>query len=208
MHDVLDAQWSYDNTKDETYLRRVVRPLETLLVGYKRIVVKDSAVNAICYGAKLMLPGLLRYESGVEINEEVVLMTTKGEAIALGIAQMTTAVMATCDHGVVAKIKRVIMERDTYPRRWGLGPVALAKKKLVKDGQLDKFGRANESTPMEWSKAYVDFTNNPDGTEPSPVVGSAATSEVVASVTETVVTKRKIEEIDEPEVSAKKVSLK
>jgi len=24
--------------------------------------------------------------------------------------------------GVVAKIKRVIMERDTYPRAWGLGP--------------------------------------------------------------------------------------
>ena len=45
-------------------------------------------------------------------------MTTKGEAIALGIAQMTTSVMATCDHGCVAKIKRVIMERDTYPRRY------------------------------------------------------------------------------------------
>ena len=39
------------------------------------------------------------------------------------IAQMTTAVMSTCDHGVVAKIKRVIMERDTYPRKWGLGPI-------------------------------------------------------------------------------------
>ena len=39
------------------------------------------------------------------------------------IAQMTTAVIATCDHGIVAKIKRVIMERDTYPRKWGLGPV-------------------------------------------------------------------------------------
>ena len=36
---------------------------------------------------------------------------------------MTTAVMSTCDHGVVAKIKRVIMERDTYPRKWGLGPI-------------------------------------------------------------------------------------
>ena len=53
----------------------------------------------------------------VVIPEQVVLMTTKGEAIALGIAQMTTSVMATCDHGCVAKIKRVIMERDTYPRR-------------------------------------------------------------------------------------------
>lgn len=42
-------------------------------------------VNAICYGAKLMIPGLLRYESGIELNQEVVIMTTKGEAIALGI---------------------------------------------------------------------------------------------------------------------------
>jgi H/ACA ribonucleoprotein complex subunit 4 len=43
-------------------------------------------------------------------------MTTKGEAVAIGIAQMSTADMATCDHGVVAKVKRNIMERDLYPR--------------------------------------------------------------------------------------------
>ena len=117
----------------ESYLRRVIRPLECLLVGYKRIVVKDSAVNAVCYGAKLMIPGLLRYEADINLNEEVVLMTTKGEAIAIGIAQMSTVELATCDHGVVAKVKRCIMERDTYPRRWGPGPVALKKKKKVKD---------------------------------------------------------------------------
>jgi H/ACA ribonucleoprotein complex subunit 4 len=61
LHDVLDAQWMMDNTRDESYLRKVISPLETLMTGYKRIVVKDSAVNAVCYGAKLMLPGLLRY---------------------------------------------------------------------------------------------------------------------------------------------------
>src|SRR5687768_9756554 len=62
LHDVLDAQWLMDNTRDESYLRRVIQPLESLLAGsYKRLVVKDSAVNAVCYGAKLMLPGLLRY---------------------------------------------------------------------------------------------------------------------------------------------------
>lgn len=62
----------------ESYLRRTIRPLESLLVSYKRIVVKDSAVNAVCYGAKLMIPGLLRYEADISLNEEVVLMTTKG----------------------------------------------------------------------------------------------------------------------------------
>jgi tRNA U55 pseudouridine synthase TruB len=61
LHDVLDAQWMYDNQRDESYLRRVIRPLESLLTTYKRIVVKDSAVNAVCYGAKLMIPGLLRF---------------------------------------------------------------------------------------------------------------------------------------------------
>jgi H/ACA ribonucleoprotein complex subunit 4 len=150
MHDLLDAQYLYDSERDESYLRRAVMPLEVLLVNFKRLVVKDSAVNAICYGAKLMLPGLLRFADDIESGEEVVMITTKGEAIAVGIAQMTTAVMATVDHGVVAKIKRVIMERDTYPRRWGLGPMAQKKKTLVKEGKLDKYGRKNDNTPADY----------------------------------------------------------
>ncbi|KAL1756159.1 pseudouridine synthase [Schizophyllum commune] len=185
MHDVLDAQWMYDNTRDESYLRRVIRPLECLLVGYKRIVVKDSAVNAVCYGAKLMIPGLLRYEADINLNEEVVLMTTKGEAIAIGIAQMSTVELATCDHGVVAKVKRCIMERDTYPRRWGLGPVALKKKKMVKEGQLGKHGEKLPGvTPQEWSKDYVDY--NRDEQQPTAsiqVVSETTTAKV--EVTET-----------------------
>jgi len=44
MHDVLDAQYSYDNHRDESYLRRVIKPLEALLVSHKRIILKDSAV--------------------------------------------------------------------------------------------------------------------------------------------------------------------
>ena len=157
MHDVLDAQHVYDTTKDEKYLRRVVMPLEILLTNYKRIVVKDSAVNAICYGAKLMIPGLLRFADNIDIGHEVVLMTTKGEAIAVAIAQMTTAVMATCDHGVVAKIKRVIMERDAYPRRWGLGPMAQRKKSLIKDGKLDKHGKPNANTPKDYLQGYKEI---------------------------------------------------
>ena len=136
---------------------------------------KDSAVNAVCYGAKIMLPGkldaflpshslkpaekslismmyicaidlnqiqilgVLRYDDGIELNQEIVVITTKGEAICIAIAQMTTATMASCDHGVIAKIKRVIMERDTYPRKWGLGPTASIKKTMVKEGKVTKF---------------------------------------------------------------------
>ena len=84
-----------------------------------------------------------------------------GEAIAIGIAQMSTVELATCDHGVVAKVKRCIMERDTYPRRWGLGPKAMEKKKMIKDGKLGKHGKKIEGvTPNEWSKDYVDYTRD------------------------------------------------
>ena len=41
-------------------------------------------VNAVCYGAKVMLPGVLRFDPGIEVSTEVVIMTTKGEAVALG----------------------------------------------------------------------------------------------------------------------------
>ncbi|KAL1555299.1 centromere/microtubule-binding protein cbf5 [Salvia divinorum] len=215
MHDVMDAQWVYDNYRDETYLRRAIMPLEMLLTSYKRLVVKDSAVNAICYGAKLMIPGLLRFENDIEAGEEVVLMTTKGEAIALGIAEMTTAVMATCDHGTVAKIKRVVMDRDTYPRKWGLGPRASMKKKLIAEGKLDKHGKPNESTPSEWSRNVV-----------LPAGGDSAIASLAAAVELTHVEgggaaavevekkheggKRKLKDVDgspAPDAAAKKVKL-
>eukprot|EP00595_Chromulina_sp_UTEXLB2642_P003484 CAMPEP_0196763774 /NCGR_PEP_ID=MMETSP1095-20130614/4740_1 /TAXON_ID=96789 ORGANISM="Chromulina nebulosa, Strain UTEXLB2642" /NCGR_SAMPLE_ID=MMETSP1095 /ASSEMBLY_ACC=CAM_ASM_000446 /LENGTH=228 /DNA_ID=CAMNT_0042117719 /DNA_START=786 /DNA_END=1469 /DNA_ORIENTATION=- len=125
-------------------------PLEVLLTNFKRVVVKDSTINAICYGAKLMIPGLLRFADGIEVNDEIVMISTKGEAVAVGIALMSTAVLATVDHGVVAKIKRVIMERDTYPRKWGLGPIAQRKKALIKEGKLDKYGRTNDNTPSDY----------------------------------------------------------
>ncbi|CAL8090422.1 unnamed protein product [Calicophoron daubneyi] len=60
---------------------------------------------------------------------------------------MTTATIATCDHGLVAKLKRVIMERDLYPRQWGRGPVAMERKKLVAQGLLSKYAKAGEVPP-------------------------------------------------------------
>lgn len=86
MHDIKDAQWHFEQYNSEDYLRRVIMPLEVLLVGYPRIVVKDTSINAVCYGAQLMLPGVLRYESNIELGQVIVLMSTKGEAVALAIA--------------------------------------------------------------------------------------------------------------------------
>ncbi len=210
LHDVLDAQWVFDNTRDESYLRRVVQPLETLLVGYKRIVVKDSAVNSVCYGAKLMIPGLLRYEKGIELYDEVVLITTKGEAIAIAIAQMSSVDLATCDHGTVAKVKRCIMERDTYPRRWGLGPIAQKKKQLKSQGKLDKYGRTNENTPEDWKKDYVSHENDEPVAAPAAAAPADASTDAAATPVKKLVEEveatpaKKDEESDDDESEAKK----
>src|SRR5699024_12576015 len=45
MHDVLDSMYQYDKEIDEKYLRKVVQPVESLLVNYPRIIVKDSCIN-------------------------------------------------------------------------------------------------------------------------------------------------------------------
>lgn len=91
-------------------------------------------------------------------------MTTKGEAIAIGIAMMSTVDLASCDHGVVAKVKRCIMNRDLYPRRWGLGPKAQEKKKMIKSGTLDKYGKpVAGKTPKEWEAGYVDYNKPAEG---------------------------------------------
>ena len=86
---------------------------------------------------------------------------------------MTTAVMATVDHGVVAKIKRVIMDRDVYPRRWGLGPMAQKKKSMIASGQLDKHGKPNDKTPA----GYVDLSGSAGTAASAAAVAASATSE-------------------------------
>lgn len=156
MHDIKDAQWHFEQYNREDYLRRVIMPLEILLTTYPRIVVKDTSVNAICYGAQLMLPGVLRYESNIEVGKEIVLITTKGEAIALAIAQMTTSTIATCDHGIVARTKRVIMDRDIYEKKWKLGPYAKKKEEFKAEGKLDKYGRIVDKTPEAWKMLFGD----------------------------------------------------
>lgn len=134
-------------------------------------------------------------EKGIDVHEEVVLMTTKGEAIALAYAQMSAVEMTSCDHGVVARIKRVIMERDLYPRRWGMGPVATEKKKMKENGTLDvsgsfpshstftniaqKFGRPNEKTPAKWNTEYKDFSASADA--PAITMGETTSTADVLS---------------------------
>lgn len=41
-------------------------------------------VNVVCYGVKIMLFGVLRYEDGIEVNDEIVIVIIKGEVVVFG----------------------------------------------------------------------------------------------------------------------------
>ena len=83
-------------------------------------MIKDSAVNSICYGAQLSVRGVLRYDTNFDTNSTVVLITSKGEAVALATPTVCSSQIKEMDIGFVTKTKRVIMEKDLYPKVWGI----------------------------------------------------------------------------------------
>ncbi|KAI5168780.1 H/ACA ribonucleoprotein complex subunit 4 [Pancytospora epiphaga] len=120
LHDVQDAYHIFKTTNEEKYLRKVVKPMESILVHYPRIMIKDSAVNSICYGGQLTARGVLKYDRNIDTNGLAVLITPKGEAVALVQPLLAACQFKDIDRGHVAKTKRVIMEKDLYPKCWGI----------------------------------------------------------------------------------------
>ena len=65
MHQILDAVWLFKNKGDESYLRKLIMPLEFLLIKEKIVIIKDSAVNAVCHGAPCFLLGVIRFSQEI-----------------------------------------------------------------------------------------------------------------------------------------------
>jgi H/ACA ribonucleoprotein complex subunit 4 len=118
MYDLLDAQEDRRTRKDETRMRLVVRPVEEAFEFIPKIHIRDSAVDAICHGADLAIPGVVKLDSEMVAGTPLVVMTMKGEAVALARALLSTEQILEQNHGIAAKTVRVIMPRGTYPRSW------------------------------------------------------------------------------------------
>ena len=118
LQDVWDAVNSYKESGDEKKLREVVKPIELALTHLKPIIVKNSAIGAICNGAPLALPGISRIDPSIEANDWVALYSVKGEIVAIGKALVSYKDIETMQKGIVVKVDRVIMKQDTYPRIW------------------------------------------------------------------------------------------
>lgn len=121
MYDLSEALDFLKDEGDEAPLRRVIRPMEDALGLLPKIWVRNSAVDALCNGAALAVPGVLRLSSGIERGSMVAALTQRGEAVALMEAEASTEEIAGLEKGLAAKPLRVIMRRGTYPRMWSSG---------------------------------------------------------------------------------------
>ena len=103
---------------DEGALRRLVLPVENSLGSLARIVIRDSAVDAICHGARLGIPGVLSVSEGAKKDDTVALLSAKHELVAIGKALLSAEEMRSLHRGLASTTERVVMKAGTYPRLW------------------------------------------------------------------------------------------
>jgi H/ACA ribonucleoprotein complex subunit 4 len=121
LHDIVYHFGEWEKTKDPAILRKFILPMESALGLTPKITVRDSAVDAVCHGANLTAPGVVSVEDGIVKGSTIAIMSLKGEAIALAKADLPTEEILNLNHGTVATLERVLMERGTYPKVWKTG---------------------------------------------------------------------------------------
>lgn len=119
LQDLKDAYVLYEEG-DESILRKLIMPVEYALGHLPCIIVKDTAVDAICHGADLAAPGISRIEEGINIGDSVILYTLKGEAVCKGKAKIGSGDMYRAEEGICVETEKVFMMPGTYMKGWGL----------------------------------------------------------------------------------------
>ena len=115
LQDLNDAFYISEEEGDDSYLYKLVQPMEKAVEHMDKIIVRDTAVDAICHGANLAANGVLRLHSTINKGDKVALMTQKGELIAFGNTLHSAIKIFKLKSGFVCKIERVAMPRKTYP---------------------------------------------------------------------------------------------
>ncbi len=128
LHQLNDAMFKL-GSGDEGAIRRAVKPIESCLGDIKQVVIRDSAVDAICHGARLGIPGVLAVSEGVAKDDFLAIMSPKNELVAVGKALLPTQEIQSLKRGLACTTERVVMKAGTYPKMWKNKP-----KKSPADG--------------------------------------------------------------------------
>jgi len=118
LHDVKDAHHFWKEDGDERLLRKYIHPLERGVQHLPKIIIRDTAVDALCHGANLAVAGVLKLHSDIDKGDAVGMMTIKGELVAVGKAQYSCEQILDAKSGIVAIINRVVLSAGTYPSTW------------------------------------------------------------------------------------------
>ena len=118
MQQLADAYWLWKEKGEEAAMLRILHPIEDMLSDLPRVVVKDGAAAALSHGAPLLRPGLVSIDDDLNVGSEVLLVTMKGEAVAIAKMSQNSNVIPEMNQGEVAKPNCVLMKEDTYPRSW------------------------------------------------------------------------------------------
>jgi H/ACA ribonucleoprotein complex subunit 4 len=114
LQDLSDAFYYWKEEHDESYLRKVILPVETGVTHIPKIWVFDSTVDTMCHGANLAIPGISMVESGIEPDQMVAVLTLKGELICYGRAVINSKRIMSEERGYAVKTERVFMQPGTY----------------------------------------------------------------------------------------------
>ena len=118
LQDLTDAYVFWQQEGRGEWLRSLIRPMEVLVDPLPKIIVKATAVDAVCHGADLSVRGVHMLDPEIRKNALVALMTARGELVAIGRMMMSSDKLMAADAGVAAKTLRVFMEPGHYPRMW------------------------------------------------------------------------------------------
>ncbi|MFB5622220.1 MAG: PUA domain-containing protein, partial [Candidatus Nitrosomaritimum yanchengensis] len=95
---------------------------ELALSEIKSVIIRDSAVDALCHGAQLAIPGILQISPNMKKGDFVAIYTQKGEAVALAESLMSEEEIRDATKGYAFETKRIIMAPSTYPKKWRTRP--------------------------------------------------------------------------------------
>ena len=118
LHDIKDAYVFWQQNGREDWLRSMIQPMEVLVEPLPKIVVKATAVDAICHGADLNISGIHMLDEDIRKNALVAMMTARGELIAIGRMIMSSSKIMATSQGKAVDTERVFMEPGHYPRMW------------------------------------------------------------------------------------------
>ena len=118
LQDIKDAYIFWKEEKDESEIRSKILPMERLLDHMPKIVIRDSAVDALCHGANLAVPGIVEIDTEIKKGDMAVVLTLKDEGVALIHSLLSTEEMIQKDSGICATLERVLMNKGTYPSVW------------------------------------------------------------------------------------------